>query len=166
MNKLKRRLAIVSTFIFLATSYCMLDPHYQKDSYEITEEGPFTAKCSCGTIYIGDYEVLKDIPREDGVILVEDQRDGKDPNMKIYNSCFIDSRCDRDEVLQVLLEYEKKYPSRWNRTIESMRLEWLFHNLSYQFRYKEDHAADVDLNNQDEEKYQSKILQNIFRLNG
>ena len=154
MSKFKKFMITLGAVVIAGVFYQETQPHYENCSYEILEEedGAF-AKCSCGTIYIG-------------VILVEDQRrsEDRDPNMKIYDSCFFDSAEDRNEVLEVLLEYEKRDPSSWDRSLESMQLEWLIHNLSYQVRYEEKRSADVDLNNEDEKYYDSFLLQKLFRV--
>ncbi len=167
MSKFKKFMITLGAVVIAGVFYQETQPHYENCSYEILEEedGAF-AKCSCGTIYIGSRDFLKQIPKEEGVILVEDQRrsEDRDPNMKIYDSCFFDSAEDRNEVLEVLLEYEKRDPSSWDRSLESMQLEWLIHNLSYQVRYEEKRSADVDLNNEDEKYYDSFLLQKLFRV--
>ena len=61
--------------------------------------------------------------------------------------------------------YEELYPSEWNRTIESMRLEWFVHNASHMFNYKLDHSDDVDLDNDDQLKYENvNILNKLLKL--
>ena len=160
-QKFKRKLAAVSLFVVLASSYLVKPAYHGK--YELLPDEEAFAKCSCGTIYIGDKEYLKQFALEDHVILVEDERDSKkDPNMRIYNSCAISNAQDRNDVLEVLLEYERQHPSNWDRTIEAMRFEWLMHNISYDFCYQEHRTESVDLNNNDEGKYDNKILQRLF----
>ena len=166
MDKLKRRLAILGIFIALGT-YCATDPIYHPQ-YEILDSRcEAFAEYSCGKVYIGNKSFLKKAycHAEDGDIFVEDQRHSEeDPNMKIYASCFIHDAEIRNEILEILQEYEKQFPSDWDRTIESMRLEWLMHNLSYIFTYQQHRTEDVDLNNEDEEYYNNKILQKIFHV--
>lgn len=164
MDKLKKKLATLGVFIVLLTGYCAKQPTYHAN-YELLENEKAYARCSCGDIYIGDAEFLKSIPDGEGIILVEDQRNSlKDPNMKIYRSCNICTREDRNNILEVLQEYERENPTPWDRSIESMRLEWLMHNLSYQFSYEQNRTEDVDLNNNDEEKYHQKLLQLLFHV--
>lgn len=162
-NKLKRGIATVSLFVALVSGYLITEPHYDA-KYELLDNDPAFAKCSCGTVYIGDKYFLNSIPLEDNIILVEDQRHSSDPNMKIYASCSICSREDRNDILEILQEYERRDPSEWDRSIESMRLEWLMHNISYNFDVQRRRTEDVDLDNLDEEKYQQKILQLLFRV--
>ena len=56
------------------------------------------------------------------------------------------------------------YPSEWDRSLESMRLEWFCHNASYYMNYKIDSSYEVDLNNKDEDKYDSEVLRRFLRL--
>ncbi len=162
-NKFKRKLAAVSLFVVLASGYLMIEPQYDS-RYEILDSDSAFARCSCGIIYIGDEDFLRNIPEEDNTILIEDQRNTKDPNMKIYNSCNICNREDRNNILEVLEEYERLNPSDWDRSIESMRLEWLLHNYSYYLNFEKNSTEDVDLNNLDEDRYNTKILQLLFRV--
>jgi hypothetical protein len=161
MEKLKRRLALVGAFIVIL-SYGLSHPKYHSHYEILDQKGDAFAKCSCGTVYIGDEEFLEKFCNEENAILVEDERKGEDPNMKIRASCNICSAEDRNEILEILMEYEKRYPSKWDRTIESMRLEWLMHNLSFLFNYQQHRTEDVDLDNEDEELYDDKLLQKVF----
>ena len=77
--------------------------------------------------------------------------------MKIKNSYLILDSKTRKEILESLIKYENENPSNWNRTIETMELEWEAHNILYYLNYKKDHTTDVDLDNNDEDKY-LKIL--------
>lgn len=84
--------------------------------------------------------------------------------MIICSSCEIKDKDIRNDILEVLCCYEEMYPSDWDRTIESMRFEWLCHNMAYYVNYKVDDSSEVDLNNSDESKYNSKVLSRIFRI--
>ena len=113
---------------------------------------------SKGSIYIGDKEYLDSLENiTDKDILVEDERDSDNPTMRIRNSYLVFEKNDRTEILKSLCEYEKEHPSDWNRTLETMELEWEAHNLLYYFNYKKDHTTDVDLDNNDEEKYMKVV---------
>lgn len=164
MEKLKKRLAIIGVFVMLL-SYNLSHSDYSHSYYEILDESEDAfAKCSSGYVYIGNEEFLKDINFVENAILVEDQRFEEDPNMKIYSSCDIRSNCARNEILEILQKYEEMYPSPWDRTIDSMRLEWLMHNLSYEFSYQQPRTKHVDLDNEDEEVYKHKLLQKVFHV--
>lgn len=161
MDKFKKKLLAVSLFIALAST-CLVHPHYE-GKYELLEGEDAFAKCSCGTIYIGDIQFLRSIPKDSCVILVEDGRfSEKDPNMRIYSSCEIRSNEDRKDVLAALMEYERQDPSPWDRSMEAMGLEWTMHNLSYDISYETGRTESVDLNNKDEERYDNKLLQLLF----
>lgn len=162
MDKLKKRIIYLGIIIVLGTAYCS-EQKYDSE-YQILEDNAAYASYEDGLIYIGDEEYIDSITPKSGDILVIDQRDGDDPNMKIRASFEIDDKTKRNSIIEVLQEYEKEYPSRWDRTTESMRLEWLIHNICYENNYKTERVQDVDLNNKDEEFYKNKILRKIFRL--
>ena len=109
---------------------------------------------SKGTIYIGNKEYLdsiNDLKQYD--VLVLDNRDLKDPDMRIYDSYKITNASIREEIIEGLLLYEEVYPSNWERTKDSSMREWTAHNLMYQLGYKVHRTMDVDLNNADELTY-------------
>lgn len=58
------------------------------------------------------------------------------------------------EISSMLLAYNDENPSipSWNRTLNSMVIEWDIHNKVYDMGYARDSTADVDLNNKDEGK--------------
>ena len=140
--------------------------HKYKSNYTILDESDEAfASYSDGLIYIGDKYYINSLDNvNDGDILVIDERNNIDPNMVICSSCDIRNKDTRNDILEVLCEYEEMYPSNWDRSIESMRFEWFCHNVAYYFNYKVDDSSEVDLNNKDEEKYNSKILRRIFRI--
>ena len=167
MKKTKkiRKKAIILGAILALLTYHSIDYQYHP-SYEILEESDEAfARYSKGRIFIGSKAYLaklKDVGEND--ILVEDLRHSNDPNFKIHNSCLITDKNIRNEILVVLCEYEKCNPSEWSRTIESMRLEWLMHNLSYTFNYELHRTTDVDLNNNDEKIYDDILLRKVFKI--
>lgn len=161
-QKWKRKFASIAAFIILL-SYT--HDHSYESHYEILDDDLAYASYRNGNIYIGDMDFLLQLKPTEGDILVLDQRSRiVDPNMKIYHSYEITDRDTRNEILEVLCSYEKEHPSDWDRSIESMRLEWFCHNVSYLFEYESFRSSAVDLNNADEKKFDSKILQKIFRL--
>lgn len=163
LNKLKKNIILLGVVIALGTLYCS-ETEYQPD-YEILEEDDDAyAKYEDGKIYIGSEDYIDSLKPNNGDILVIDQRSTSDPNMKVRSSFEIHDKNKRNTIIEVLQEYEKEHPSNWNRTTETMRLEWFIHNLCYENNYETERAQDVDLNNQDEEVYKSKILRKIFRI--
>ena len=161
-----RKACLLLTTSFLLCAYSRYE-HVYNPTYVITEDEPYFATYSNGRIYIGtekEIKAIKDqITKND--IIVYDQREGDDPNMQIVSSYRINDKDIRNEILEVLLIYEQLYPSKWDRTIETMRLEWLVHNMSHVFNYKTDHSDDVDLDNDDQQKYENvKILNKLLKL--
>ena len=157
--------------VFLAGAACLVIAiypykHIYHPSYEILDDGNDAfARYSNGLVYIGDEKYLnslKSVKNTD--ILVLDERNLKDANICIYNSCSITSKEVRNEVLEIICHYENMYPTKWDRSIESMRLEWFCHNVGYYFNYKQDHTKEVDLNNKDEEKYNNEFVRRMLRL--
>lgn len=135
------------------------------NSYSLTDDCCF-ASYNDSNIYIinkEQFESASDINPNDIYIL--DERDGNNPNIKICDSYKIKSRKQIIEILNILLEFENRYPSNWDRTVYSMANEWLIHNVCYDIRIKTVRTGDVDLDNDDEEKYESALnsIINIIR---
>ena len=101
-------------------------------------------------------QIADDIKINDGDYVVLDYRDYSDANMQIRHSYKADNSFVRKCVLDVLLKYEEKYPSAWNRTYETMESEWYLHNFAYQLDYDSVRAMHVDLNNSDEIPYKGE----------
>lgn len=158
-NKLRRKLAGVGAF-FVLLSFRVWRP--KELQYEILDNHEAYASYSGGLIYIGKYK-HHHYSLEEGDVFVLDSRWDANPDMKIYNSYKILNSKEREEILSILSEYEKENPSKWDRSLESMELEWTLHNLGYYFNIKRDSSTDVDLDNSDEELYQNKVLQKIFK---
>lgn len=163
--KLKKGLLLIgSSFIIVSTFH---PDHKYTPKYEIVNDEESDAFATIGnrTVYIfSSKKELENHRDEVGVddILVVDERSTIDPNMIIYDSYLICDKDTRNDVLSCLLEYESMYPSPWERTIESMRNEWIIHNISYYFHYRRFNARNVDLNNDDEMTYDSIILKKIL----
>ena len=165
---MKKKLDKRKVFAGLGVALVLTFPykHKYKSNYTILNkpDGAF-ASYSDGLIYIGDKYYINSLDNiNDGDILVIDERYKKDPNMVICSSCNIKNKDTRNDILEVLCEYEEMYPSDWDRSIESMRFEWFCHNMAYYVNYKVKDSSEVDLNNKDEDKYNNKILRRIFRI--
>lgn len=162
IKKYKKKLLYFSAMIFFLNYY--LKDYKYDSSYEIIDSN-FFATYSDGLVYIGDKEFLDKIECKENDILICDNRNAQeDPDIIIYDSSRINDKNKRNEILEIICEYEKKYPTNWNRSIESMRLEWFMHNISYFCNYKRNRTTDVDLDNDDEEKYNNKLLRKVLRL--
>ena len=157
--------AIFLGAVLLVCSYYQ-QPHSESKYEIINEKGGAYASYSEGLIFIGDGDFLEQLDCvHDGDIIVEDQRSKDDnPCMKVYQSCDVRSSREMDEVLSVLCEYENEYPSDWERSVPSMKLEWFCHNLSYDFCFCRDRSTDVDFDNHEEVLYDHKVLNKILKL--
>lgn len=165
MNKIKlrRNLTILALSIMLYAAY----EHFSgyEEGYEILaeDEGAY-GKYDDGLIYIGDREYIKELINNvaEGDVLVIDKRLTNDPDMQIIDSYRITDEDDIKDILNCLLEYENNNPTTWNRTLSSMVTEWKVHNFLYSVNYKRYRTDDVDLNNEDENLYNSIILKKLF----
>ena len=70
---------------------------------------------------------------------------------------------ERNEILTVLKEYDSMYNTEWDRSIESMRVEWTVHNMLYDLHYESARTKHVDLDNSEEELYSNPILQRLLK---
>ena len=164
MDKKKNKLLVLALSASLAATYLSYE-HVYTPTYEVLTHDKAYASYSKGKVYIGNAKFLEKLTGvSDDDILVLDERDDDDPNFKIYNSCRITNKDERNEILEILCQYEKDYPSNWNRTIESLRLEWFAHNFFYFFDYQTHRTTDVDLNNGDEKIYDNSLLRRILKL--
>lgn len=153
MGYKKRLIAIMILCMSLACS---------KNEYKVNTENndifDDSIDYDIGKVYIGNQSYLDSLDNTSNTdILVLDQRENNDPNIKIIDSYKINNLEEMDYILNEIIKYEKNNPSEWSRTIKSMKNEWMIHNLSYYLNYKIDHSKDVDLNNNDEDKY-AKVL--------
>ncbi len=146
----------ITTLIFILNSSSLRKKNkdYFRNSIKITKN---KIEYNDGIIYIGDRKYLNSIKElNDNDVLVLDLRKASDPNLKIINSYQYLNPEVREEIIEGLLLYEEMYPSKWNRTKNSLIREWAAHNYMYFFGYEHSHTTDVDLNNVDEETYQIK----------
>jgi len=114
-----------------------------------------------GNVYIckslKDVDKVYEVCSENDVVVV-DQSEFKDPNMKIVSSYKITDKEEMKEILNVIKDYCKNKDGNWDRSIYSMENEWIVHNICSNLSIKKDHTDDVDLNNSDEKLYNSKIV--------
>ena len=94
-----------------------------------------------------------------GDIVVIDERNKADDDyitMEIQYSALIQNKKDQLEILTILNDYEKKNPTKWYRTIDSMMIEWEAHNDVYNITNwipigePYERALHVSLNNSEE----------------
>lgn len=166
MDKKKRIIAISTLSALLAFTLYYVHEYEYTPRYSLYAEDSLPyGKYSKGDVYIGDEEYIesiKDNINEDDILIIMGYQDGE-PNATILSSYEITSKGERDEILRILKHYEIENPSEWNRSLESMRLEWTVHNILYNLGYKRDRTKDCDLDNPEEKIYSNKILQRLIK---
>ena len=169
---MKKRTKIIITSVTLAAlglAHYEIDYQYSPE-YAIlnTNDNPdyWKAKYRFGNVYIvKTKEMIDKIEKESEYdIIILDARSDLDPNMEIISSHEISDKEARNDIIEILMEYEKLYPSDWNRSIESMRLEWLVHNMLYDIDYERHRTDNVDFDNSDEREYQRDVLNKILKI--
>ena len=167
LDRNKKIFFLLSTYIILLTTPKIKNNDNTitfNENYVIEDNVPF-ATYNNREIYIGNQEFIERIKDSNSPdIYIIDDRNNKDPDMAICNSFKIKTYREMTSILRVILEYEKEYPSKWDRTLESMEKEWLIHNLCYFLNIRTERTEEVDLNNKDEDKYSSykNILLDIY----
>ena len=167
---MKKRSKVIITSLSLAAFlfvYYNIDYKYEP-SYKIVGEmnsiKPY-ATYSKGSVYIlKNKDQIKKLNLLEDDIVIIDQRKGDNPNMQIISSYSITDRNTRNEIIDIMQEYNTRYPSEWKRTTESLRLEWFVHNFLYGFDYKLDHTTDVDFDNNDEEKFNKPFINHLLKI--
>ena len=158
----KKRILFLSILLVLAINH--LDDYEYHPNYEILENSEAYACYRDGNIYIGDEKYLRSIDCNPEDVLICDNRDKEDCDFKILDSYKIRDKEARNDIIEVLLKYEEEDPTKWYRTKETMRLEWFVHNMSHDLSFERKSSSDVDLDNDDENKYDNKVLRKIFKL--
>lgn len=92
--------------------------------------------------------------RERGEIAVYDDRFTENPSFRIFDSYQIRKNSVKREVLSAMIAYNEAYPSepKWQRTENSLVLEWMEHNFAYRVGFLRSRASNVDLDNRAEGK--------------
>ena len=89
-----------------------------------------------------------------GEIAIYDDRTTANPSFRIYDSYRIRKNSIKREVLSAMIAYNEAYPTepRWQRTMDSLVLEWMEHNFAYRVGFLRSRASNVDLDNHAEGK--------------
>lgn len=80
-------------------------------------------------------------------IIVGDYTQSDNPNMYAYQAHKVDST-HHESIINCLLEYDSDYGTNWERTKESLKTEWVWHN-NFSF---ERSAQNIDFDNAEEGK--------------
>lgn len=161
ISKNKKAFLILSTCILFLTSPKVkarenIDIIYN-DYYEINSLVPFASYKNTNIYITKNKGIHKNNNNNINNVYIVDQRYLKDPNMIISSSSKIRDKNEMNIILDIILEYERRYPSNWNRSKESMYNEWLFHNICYDLYIQRFRTIEVDLNNEDEKVYNLAI---------
>ena len=165
MKKFKTVL-VATAFSIFSVSMLKSDYVYQPQ-YEILTEVDNDAFASYqnGLIYIGDSSFINSLDHvNENDIIVMDNRNTDKSSIQVVSSYEITDKDVRNDIICVIDEYLKLYPSDFNRSIESMRLEWLVHNILYGVNYEVDRTRDVDFETSEEDLYSNYVLTKLFNL--
>ena len=168
MSKEKKAVLLLWTYIVLLfvpksknnTKNCI--SYNENYIYEVTPYATYNSK----DIYIVGKDLAKELNDNNNIYIIDDRCD-KDPDMSICNSYMFKNTEDINNILNLLLEYEKNNPSEWNRSFKSMKSEWIIHNICYYLNIQKGRTRQVDFNNSDEETYLDylKMLREILTTN-
>ena len=163
MKKTNRKNVLIYLMALLVALSLFYNKNKKIEVYDINDDKTYSVHCnySKGKVYICDsmndankvYEVC-----DKNDVVVVDQTEFDDPNMKIVSSYKITDKEDMIQILNIIKDYCKNKGSNWNRSINSMQNEWLVHNICSSMLIKRSSTDDVDLNNSDENLYNSKIV--------
>lgn len=168
LDSRKKTFMILSACLILLTSMKLKSRQYTpkvgyNNQFEIGSEEPFGTYRN-GNVYIGDSEFIDRILDDstDDVYVV-DLRSNENPRIIVSNSYEFRNKDEMNDILELLQEYEIRYPTAWERSMGSMMNEWCVHNILYDFSFERSHTKHVDFDNMDEELYNSKLLTKIFK---
>ncbi len=151
MNKksiLKSIIALLMIQVSIASTSCVGEENNSKSDvcYSSTcEEGYTTYYYSDGIVRISEINT----PSQENTVNVLDLRDYGNPGMKVIDSYKIRDIDAMKEIIEIMLDYNNKNyitPS-WNRSEDSMVIEWILHNMFYDLGILVDHSGDTDFNN-------------------
>ena len=168
MKKGKKIIITSITVAGLMFAYYNYDYKYVPE-YSIVDRDNnsyWQAKYRFGNIYIvKSKDMIKKVRKEsENDVIILDARTDLDPNMEIVSSYEITDKEARNDIIEILMEYERLFPTEWDRSIESMRLEWFVHNMLYDIDYERHRTDNVDFDNSDEYEYEKPFLNKIFKI--
>ena len=165
LNKSKKAFILLSTYLVF-----LFVPKIKNNKKDITYNSEYTyhsqipyATYSNGNVYIADSETIENIFQDNNDVFIIDTRYENNSDIGICNSYKVTSNKEQREIIDIILQYEKTYPSNWNRTYESMMNEWDAHNICYYLGINRTSTHEVNFDNYDQDKYDSKVL--TFFLN-
>ena len=168
-NRRLKAAIFLSMSLGLASYICYDHPYNNYVSINSDESGAI-GYYSKGRVFIGDHIYIKSLMgniRPGDVLIEQGYRatgdESLDPNYKIYSSFLIDDKDDRNTILNLLLWYDEQHSFGFNRSLDSLRVEWTVHNILYELGIEKNRTKDVDLNNDDEEKFSNPVLKRLLK---
>lgn len=134
--------------------------YYLNSSYESNCD-PF-GECNGYNIYFGSEEELKKYSQNENNICIIDARRSLNPNYKICDSYRIKNEQEMYNIIGVIMEYDKLYPSRWHRSLDGLQIEWYIHNVCYEMNIFIDRSESVDLDMRDYFIFEDSVLKLIL----
>jgi hypothetical protein len=134
-------------------------------SYNINSEysdGECFGTCNGYNIYFGNEEDLQKYLDNKNNICVIDSSRGINPNYKICESYRITSEEEMYNIIGVIMEYDKLYPSNWHRSVDGLQIEWYLHNVCYEMNIFVDRSESVDLDMRDYFIFEDKLLKLVM----
>ena len=162
IDKKKKIFILLSTYFIILTTPKIKASKIEdvitfNEEYQFEEAAPY-AKINGKNIYITKENIIEFIKDDNPCnIYIKDKRELDNPTMSICDSYKINNKQDIINILNILLTYENEYPSSWDRSFDSMKKEWLIHNLCYKLKYELERTKTVDLDNNDETDFANII---------
>ena len=146
------------------SSSCPKSKKYVKPTPPVNPSGTYVDKKgnTLGNVYVIDPSQLKVMTqaKEKNDVIIIDKRTESNPTMQVQDSYKISNKNQQKQICEVMLDYNASNPIEpaWNRTTDSMLIEWDAHNDGYTCRFIvsifKDNASErlrhVDLDNESE----------------
>lgn len=167
MKKTNRKNVLIYLMVLLVSFSLFRSKNNKKENVDLTDDKSYSV---CGTYSRGkvymcdsmyDAKCASQVCDEKDVIVV-DQTEFSDPNIKIVSSYKITDKNEMLQILNIIKDYCENKKTNWDRSITSMQNEWMVHNVCSEMFIKRSSTNDVDLNNSDENLYNSKIIRKIL----
>ena len=146
------------------SSTCPTSKSYVKPSPPVSPSGTYKDKSGkqVGNVYVIQSSQLDEMnkAKKTNDVVIIDYRTSSIPTMQVRNSYAISDSNQQKQICQIMIDYNTDNPVEpaWNRTVDSMLIEWRAHNDGYAARFVigffKDNAAErlrhVDFDNQAE----------------
>lgn len=168
-NLIRKRAFIIACMYMVFSMYANERAALYKDrnlSYNLNSEyngnGEYFGSCNGYDVYFGSENELKQYSKNDKNICIIDGSRGLNPNYKICDSYRITNEQEMYNIIGIIMEYDKLYPSRWHRSLDGLQIEWYLHNVCYEMNIFIDRSDSVDLDMRDYFIFEDSVLKLIF----